>query len=283
MAIIHRYSELALFLILNIFLSIPGLFFFGDVPIISGTDRTEAFFTLALPISFVKLGIFGILYRQKNLKYIRKFLNTFITDKKFFGIVILSAILLDIVVSVFFPQRYNLFNNSNFINCMNYGFLNTLLKKIGFICLLSGVLTSYLVFWGLQKYKKLKTRFFPKKHLSGLNTVAEKKLSLPSTYIVLTYLLYFCFNLECFTQQINGWIITLIYFFLFCFISAFEICMGFLIFAINYTKMQTKQKKKIILTIAKIGQAVGMIIYLYGLGLGLGLGTDTDGLTDAPE
>lgn len=169
MAIIHRYSELALFLILNIFLALPGLYIneiFPKYGIFVG------FFMISITyIIYFKFTVFDFLYRRKKFPYIRRFLNKLHRDDKSLFLITAAAIALDIVLSTLFPKQVPSFE---WLKPSNYSIFR---MSIGLR--FSGLSFSYIGFWIIKLFKKFKNRFWLKNHLAGFLRLILYKLFSP--------------------------------------------------------------------------------------------------------
>ena len=167
MAIIHRYIELALFLILNIFLALPGLLF-ALAPI-----NTILFISLIISVSYIiyfKFTVFDFLYRRKKLPYIRKFLSKLQTDDKSLFLITAAAIALDAVLCILIPYLPSF----EWLKPSDYSILDMFLG-LSF----SGLSFSYIGFWIIKLFKKFKNRFWLKNHLAKFKNVIGYKLFSP--------------------------------------------------------------------------------------------------------
>ena len=178
MAIVHKYSELALFLMLNIFLALPFLFFKSIL-------EDSIFWVLGLfyGISFtytiyLKFTVFDFLYRRKNLPYTHKFLNKFLTDDKFFFIVVTGAIAVDVILNLIFPDFAPLFKFLKTTEDIPFWIFILLLG-------ITGVTFSYLRFWCIQQFKNFKNDFWAKNRLTGFKKLVLYKLFSP-------FVVHFC-------------------------------------------------------------------------------------------
>ena len=168
MAIIHRYSELALFLILNIFLALPGLYIdeiFPKYGIFVG------FFMISITyIIYFKFTVFDFLYRRKKFPYIRKFLSKLQTDDKSLFLITAAAIALDVVLCILIPDL----SSFEWLKPSNYSILDMSID-LSF----SGLSFSYIGFWIIKLFKKFKNRFWLKNHLAKFKNVIGYKLFSP--------------------------------------------------------------------------------------------------------
>lgn len=260
----NKYIELAFFLILNIFLSIPGVTAFYILPLISfgvlQDDRSIAILFLLPFAFFLKLIIFSFIYRRKNLNHIHKILNKFLTDKKFFLNIILLSIGLDVTTNTLLPDKYTFLIP---IQCSDITREEIPLITIAaIIFLLSGLTGSYLIFWCLQKFKLLKSRLNPKKCLTGLKTVIRKKICFPVFCSLLTIIIvlatkpsYGIYH-NIFSATITVLSITIV---VEAFIAIISIT---LILIVNHVKIA--KKKSVTLAIAKTCQGLETFFYLNG-------------------
>ena len=164
-----RYSELALFLILNIFLALPGVYIneiFPKYGIFVG------FFIISITyIIYFKFTVFDFLYRRKKFPYIRRFLNKLHRDDKSLFLITAAAIALDIVLSTLFPKQVPSFE---WLKPSNYSIFS---MSIGLR--FSGLSFSYIGFWIIKLFKKFKNRFWLKNHLAKFKNVIGYKLFSP--------------------------------------------------------------------------------------------------------
>ena len=171
MAIIHRYIELALFLILNIFLAMPLLFRINP----EGGNIFKLFAAFQLInftyIAYFKFTVFDFLYRRKRLPYTRKFLSKLQTDDKDLFFITAAAIALDIVLNILFPEQVPSFEWLKPADCP--------ILDISVNLSVAGLSFSYIGFWCIKLFKKFKNRFWLKNHLAKFKNVIGYKLFSP--------------------------------------------------------------------------------------------------------
>ncbi len=242
MAIIHRYSELALFLILNIFLSLPGLLFALTFmnPIL--------FISLIISVLYIiyfKFTVFDFLYRRKKLPYIRKFLSKLQTDDKSLFFVTAAAIAFDAVLCILIPNLPS-FEWLKPADCPIFG--------MSFGLSFSGLSFSYIGFWLIKLFKKFKNRFWLKNHLAGFSRLVLYKLFSPLIFsfflvIIETIIMYFYSFLDLLEIMLPIFIPTVVI------LSVIDA----IIFGIS-----GEIKKSDVLTITRIFREIEIFIALFG-------------------
>ena len=176
MAIIHKYSELALFLILNIFLALPGLF--SNISLLD-EEKLKLFHSGFTFIFYFKFMIFDFLYQRKSLEAIHKFFDKLLSHSKLFLFVFLISIIIDIILSKYFP------NAAPFLESLKNPDKTSEFIATASPFLFSGVSFSYLGFWIIRQFRKFKNRFILKNHLAKFRKVVLYKLLSPSLFFVL--------------------------------------------------------------------------------------------------
>ena len=246
MAIIHRYSELALFLMLNIFLAVPELLFQikPEGSNIFVVLTIFQFITFAY-IAYFKFTVFDFLYRRKKLPYIRKFLSKLQTDDKSLFFVTAAAIALDVVLNTRFTEVHTF----QWLKPTDCPIFDTSVNLS-----VSGLSFSYIGFWCIKLFKKFKNRFWLKNHLSGFSRLVLYKLFSPLIFsfflvIIETIIMYFYSFLDLLEIMLPIFIPTVVI------LSVIDA----IIFGIS-----GEIKKSDVLTITRIFREIEIFIALFG-------------------
>lgn len=184
----YNIIERILFYTLNIILALPFLFF-RSIPEDSIFEFLGIFFIIGFTyIVYLKFTVFDFLYRRKNLPYTHKFLNKFLTDDKFFFIVVTGAIAVDVILNLIFPGVAPIFEGLKTTEDIPFRIFILLL------CITS-ITFSYLGFWCIQQFKNFKNDFWTKNRLTGFKKLVVYKLFSPLIFsfcIVIIETLFFC-------------------------------------------------------------------------------------------
>lgn len=257
MTIIHKYIELALFLILNIFLSSNAAFLPGLPTIEKFHPNIVLVLILLFGSFFFKFIIFEKLRKQAFLPFINSILNKILTDKKFFGIVIFVSAISDIIFGI-----------QNQTNDKSLDVLNII--NIFISSLIAGVTFSYFGYWSIKQLKKFKRMFLKNNRLSIFHNLILFEIVSPVIYCIFftgIFIIVFC----CISKTYEREIITMfeeIYATPFLLMTASGILAAAIISIIisiitsNKQNKNTKAEKRYILKIAKIFGISEYFIYI---------------------